>query len=161
EGGEQLRADVIVATVSARPLGEILDAGALPERVMSRLRGWRYGIGTLKVDFALSGSVPWRAEEARRAAVVHLGGELAEMFDAFHQADIGTVPAALPLVVGQQSLFDRTRAPQSGETLYAYARIVSDPGASGEGAARALLGDLARRRPWRRGRVATSLYKRG
>jgi phytoene dehydrogenase-like protein len=125
-GGEQLFADATVVTVSARPLAAMLDPDALPSRVMGRLRRWRYGLGTVKVDFALSGAVPWRAQEARSAAVVHLGGELSELIDASNAAERGEVPEALPLVIGQHSLFDSSRAPAGGHTLYAYARIASD-----------------------------------
>ena len=33
----------------------------------------------MKLDYALSGPVPWTAEECLRAATVHLGGTLAEI----------------------------------------------------------------------------------
>ncbi len=126
-GGEEISADAIVVTVSARPLAAMLDPGALPDRVFKRLRGWRYGPGTLKVDFALAGPVPWGAMQARRAAVVHVGGELSDLVESAHAAHAGRVTPALTLVVGQQSLFDDTRAPPGQHTLYTYARIPSDP----------------------------------
>jgi phytoene dehydrogenase-like protein len=54
------------------------------------------------------------------------------MFDAAQQAGAGRMPRAMPLVVGQQSLFDVARAPEGKHTLYVYARVASDPGLSYE-----------------------------
>jgi phytoene dehydrogenase-like protein len=122
-GGEQLPADAVVATISARPLAALLPDEALPHRLLGRLRGWRYGLGTFKVDWALSEPVPWAAAEARTAAVVHLGDTVDAYFDAAHDSAVGRVPATPPLVVGQQSLHDATRAPEGRHTLYAYTRL--------------------------------------
>jgi phytoene dehydrogenase-like protein len=36
-------------------------------------RGYRYGASCFKIDYALSGPVPWTAKEARRAGTVHIG----------------------------------------------------------------------------------------
>ncbi|GAA3357888.1 hypothetical protein GCM10017744_030290 [Streptomyces antimycoticus] len=36
-------------------------------------RRYRYGASAFKVDYALSGPVPWAAPEARRAGTVHVG----------------------------------------------------------------------------------------
>src|SRR4029077_9772761 len=43
------------------------------------LRGYKYGPGVFKVDYALAGPVPWRAAECRRAGTVHVGGTLEEI----------------------------------------------------------------------------------
>ena len=39
------------------------------------LRGYRLGPATLKVDWALSAPIPWKAPEAREAGTVHVGGD--------------------------------------------------------------------------------------
>src|ERR1700733_9776054 len=44
-----------------------------------RLKQYRYGPGVLKVDYALSGSIPWTATECLRAATVHVGGSMQEI----------------------------------------------------------------------------------
>jgi phytoene dehydrogenase-like protein len=122
-GGEELAADAIVSTVSARELARIVPAGALPRTLTRRLARWRYGTGAFKLDYALSGPVPWSAPEARRAAVVHVGGELEELTRAAHAAARGEVPSHPALVVGQQSLYDATRAPTGRHTLYVYTHV--------------------------------------
>jgi phytoene dehydrogenase-like protein len=88
-----------------------------------RLRHWRYGTGAFKLDYALSAPVPWTAGEARSAAVVHVGGGLQELTAAAQAGARGELPARPALVVGQQSLFDRTRAPAGQHTLYVYAHV--------------------------------------
>jgi phytoene dehydrogenase-like protein len=122
-GGERLDAGIVVATVSAGPLARMLDEGTLPARLLRRLRGWRYGLGTFKVDWALSGPVPWSAPEAREAAVVHVGDTVEAFFASAHAAGRGAVPETPAMIVGQQSLHDPARAPAGRHTLYAYARL--------------------------------------
>ncbi|HYY05443.1 MAG TPA: NAD(P)/FAD-dependent oxidoreductase [Candidatus Limnocylindria bacterium] len=123
-GGERLAADAVICTVSPGPLVDMLAPAPLPRR----LRRWRYGLGTLKLDYALAGPVPWGAEAARRAGVVHVGGPLAEIAASLEQAKAGRFPERPALVLGQQSLHDPTRAPEGRQTLYAYARVPQRPG---------------------------------
>jgi phytoene dehydrogenase-like protein len=129
-GGERLDADSVVCTVSAGPFLEMLSDGALPARVSQRLRGWRYGLGTVKVDYALAQPVPWPGAAARRTAVVHVGGPLEEIAASLAEAAAGRFPSRPALVVGQQSLEDGSRAPDGRHTLYVYARIPQRPGLS-------------------------------
>lgn len=125
--GDRLPADAVVATVGPRPLLRMLPPDALGRRLSRRLDSWRYGLGTFKLDLALDGPVPWANPEARRAGVVHVGGELRQLFESPQLAGRGIVPPAPTMVVGQHSLHDPTRAPAGKHTLYAYARIPSDP----------------------------------
>ena len=70
------RADVVLCDVSPR---ELLRLGAFPARYEAALRRYRHGPGAFKLDWALSGPVPWRDERCARAATVHLGGSLEEI----------------------------------------------------------------------------------
>lgn len=121
--GEQIPVRAVICTASPGPLSAMLPAGALPGRVQRRLERWRYGMGTLKLDYALSGPVPWTAPRARQAGVVHVGGPLGEIVTSLEQAADGRFPDRPALVVGQQSLHDPSRAPGSQHTLYVYARV--------------------------------------
>ena len=121
--GSTLAAEAVVATVSVAPLLRMLGPGALPRRVDGELRRWRYGVGTFKLDFALSGPVPWSSEDARRAAVVHVSGTIAEQVEAAHAAGRGRIPRRPSIVVGQHSLHDDTRAPPGQHALYAYTHV--------------------------------------
>jgi phytoene dehydrogenase-like protein len=130
--GERLGVAAAICTVSPRPLLRLLPQGSLPARVEGRLGGWRYGLGTLKLDWALRGRVPWSSRVAREAGVVHVGGRLDEVVTSLSEAGLGLMPARPTLVVGQQSLHDATRAPAGGQTLYAYARVPQRPAPSAE-----------------------------
>jgi phytoene dehydrogenase-like protein len=121
-GGERIDADVVVSTLSAKPFLRLLPSHALPGGVESRLRRWRYDLGTFKVDFALDAPVPWTAQECRRAGAIHIGDALPDFVRSFRAARDGAFPEQPALVIGQHSLFDDTRAPAGKHTLYCYAR---------------------------------------
>jgi phytoene dehydrogenase-like protein len=123
EGGEQIAADAVVSTVSAGVLARLVPDSALPAGMERRLRRWRYATGAFKLDYALSAPAPWTAGEAREAAVVHVGGELEHLTAAAQAGARGELPARPALVVGQQSLYDATRAPAGQHTLYVYAHV--------------------------------------
>jgi phytoene dehydrogenase-like protein len=103
--------------------GKLLDSSAVPGGLRARLRRFRYGWGTFKVDWALSGPVPWSAAEARESAVVHAGDSVADLRRFTRQVRAGQLPANPYLVIGQQSLCDPTRAPAGCHTLWAYSRV--------------------------------------
>jgi phytoene dehydrogenase-like protein len=124
-GGEELAADAVLSTLSAGPLAGLLEPGTLPGRLERRLRAWRYGTGAFKLDYALSGPVPWTAAEPRAAGVVHVAGDLAALGAAADAGARGEVPERPALVVGQQSLHDLSRAPADRHTLYVYAHVPS------------------------------------
>jgi phytoene dehydrogenase-like protein len=120
-GGEVLPADGVVSTVSAGVLARL----APEPELLAALASWRYGTGAFKLDYALNAPVPWAADEARRAAVVHVGGALEELVAAAETGARGHVPERPAIVVGQQSLYDPSRAPAGAHTLYAYAHVPS------------------------------------
>jgi phytoene dehydrogenase-like protein len=91
--------------------------------VRRRLKAFRYGWGTFKMDWALAGSVPWTSPEARESAVVHAGDSLDDLTAFTRQVRAGQLPSNPYLVIGQQSLADPGRAPPGGHTLWAYSRV--------------------------------------
>jgi phytoene dehydrogenase-like protein len=95
----------------------------LPETYRRKLERYRYGPGVFKLDWALDGPIPWKAEECARAATVHVGGTFAEI--ATSEASIwANQPPEKPFVlVAQQSLFDYTRAPAGKHTAWGYCHV--------------------------------------
>jgi phytoene dehydrogenase-like protein len=82
-------------------------------------------MGVFKVDFALSGPVPWISEDARKAGTVHLGGSFEEIRhaeDVIWQGKFSDNPYVL---IAQQSLVDPGRAPKGKHTLWAYCHVPS------------------------------------
>ena len=83
----------------------------LPPRYRKKLERFRYGLGVFKMDWALAGPIPWRAEACRRAGTVHLGGTLAEIAASESQTWEGGIPERPFVLLAQPSLFDSSRAP--------------------------------------------------
>jgi phytoene dehydrogenase-like protein len=95
----------------------------LPSDYRRRLLRFRQGPGVFKLDYALDGPIPWKAEECRRAATVHLGGTLADLV-ASEEAPWRAAHAERPFVLlAQHSLFDETRAPTGKHTVWAYCHL--------------------------------------
>lgn len=127
EGGDELEARFVVADTGAPQLYlDLLDGNVVPSSVLERMRAFDWGFGTFKVDWALSGPVPWRDETCTRAAVVHAGEDLDDLARFTKQVRARELPDRPYLVIGQQSLMDPTRAPSGSHTLYAYSRVPGD-----------------------------------
>jgi phytoene dehydrogenase-like protein len=127
ENGEEIRAARAVLADTSAPslLLELLSEEHVPGGLRRKMRRFPLGFGTFKLDLALSGPVPWSVAEARQSAVVHAGESLDDLERFVRQIRAGQLPERPYLVIGQQSLIDRTRAPQSGHTLYVYSRVPS------------------------------------
>ena len=109
-GAERVAARLVIADVTPRGLLALTDE--LGERYTRALRRFRYGASTVKVDWALSGPIPWEAPEARGAGTVHVGGTDEEVLHASLERPF--------MLLGQQSVADPTRAPAGQHTAWAY-----------------------------------------
>jgi phytoene dehydrogenase-like protein len=112
----------VIFDVTPRQLAAIAE-NDLPSSYLGKLRRFRYGPGVFKVDFALDGPIPWRAEECTRSATVHVGGTFEQI--AEHEAAIwrGVTTKKPFVLVAQQSMFDDTRAPADKHTGWAYCHV--------------------------------------
>lgn len=95
----------------------------LPAGYRRRLNTYRYGPGVFKLDWALSGPIPWRAEACRRAGTIHVGGTLEEVAASELAAWQGEHCERPFVLVAQQSLFDPTRAPAGMQTAWGYCHV--------------------------------------
>jgi phytoene dehydrogenase-like protein len=129
EGGE------VVVDHEVRALADLPDArvtlldvtprqfAALTPDASRAYRRWKYGPGVCKVDYVLSGPVPWTAEACGRAATVHLGGTAAEMLESERAVAHGRVHERPYAIVVQPQLADPPRG-RSGELpLWAYCHV--------------------------------------
>ncbi|MFJ9824010.1 phytoene desaturase family protein [Streptomyces sp. NPDC101160] len=85
--------------------------------------GYRYGASAFKIDYALSGPVPWTAEAARRAGTVQIGPTMGDIDTALNQASSGTAPHTPFLITAQPSLVDPGRAPEGKHVFWAYGHV--------------------------------------
>jgi len=95
----------------------------LPAGYRRRLENYRYGPGVYKMDWALSGPIPWRAEACRGAGTVHVGGTLSEIAAAEKAVWQGRHPDKPFVLVAQHTLFDESRAPDGQHTAWAYCHV--------------------------------------
>src|SRR5579884_2631036 len=116
------RARAILFDISPRRLIEIC-GDALPARYVRALGRYAYGPGVFKIDYALDGPVPWRAEPCREAGTVHLGGTFEEIAAGELAVSRGAHPERPYVLVAQQSMIDSTRAPAGQHTLWAYCHV--------------------------------------
>lgn len=96
---------------------------ALPARYRARLLRYNYGPAVFKLDYVLSGQIPWSAPACADASTVHVGGSLEEIARSERAAWQGEVSDAPFVMVCQQSHFDGTRAPAGRHTGYAYCHV--------------------------------------
>lgn len=115
-------ARVILCDLTPRQLIQIA-GDKLSVSYKHRLSHYRYGPGIFKVDYALSGPVPWKNPAYTKAATVHLGGTLAEIDRAEALVAAGTIPEKPFVLVTQPSLFDSSRAPDGLHVLWAYCHV--------------------------------------
>jgi phytoene dehydrogenase-like protein len=125
QDGTEIETALVLADVAAPTLCfNLVAPDALPSGLMRSMRRFRQAWGTFKMDWALDGPVPWTASSARESNVVHLGGEVDELAAFTREVRAGKLPEENPyLVIGQQSLFDPSRAPAGKQTLWAYSRV--------------------------------------
>lgn len=126
--GDTVRARrAILADCDARRLFlDLVGEEALPPRLVGRLGRVQRSSSTFKVDWALSGPVPWRDERARGAGTVHVAEGIDELTTTAAQLATGTVPDRPFLLVGQMTTSDPTRSPAGTESMWAYTHVPQD-----------------------------------
>jgi phytoene dehydrogenase-like protein len=116
------RARVVLFDLAPRQLIEIA-GDRLPAGYVKRLARYRYGPAVFKLDWALSGPIPWKDRSCLRASTVHVGGTLEAIAESERAAFGGEHHPRPFVLVAQQSQFDFTRAPVGHHTGYAYCHV--------------------------------------
>ena len=114
--------DVLLLDVSPRIAADIL-GDRLPSKVAAAYRRYKHGAGAFKIDFAVDGGVPWRADAAHLAGTVHLGGSAAEVVHNESLIHRGTMPETPFVLVGQQYVADASRSNSSVKPVWTYAHV--------------------------------------
>jgi phytoene dehydrogenase-like protein len=95
----------------------------LPTRYRAALRRYRHGPGVCKVDWTLSGPVPWTDPACRAAGTVHVAGTFEEVAAAEAEVAAGRHPDRPFVLVVQPTVADGTRAPAGRHVLWAYCHV--------------------------------------
>jgi phytoene dehydrogenase-like protein len=117
------RRAVLADVVATRLYGGLVAWEHLPARLRADLRRFQWDFSTFKVDWALSGPVPWSAPAAGEGGTVHVAASLDEMTDYAGQLARGVVPDRPFLLVGQMTTADGSRSPQGTESLWGYTHV--------------------------------------
>jgi phytoene dehydrogenase-like protein len=115
-------ARAVLLDISPRAF-EDMSRGRLPAAYRAALRLFTYGNAACKVDFILSGPVPWTHPEVQRAGTAHLGGTREEIAAGERQVNEGRHPDSPYVLLSQPSQFDPTRAPEGRHTLWTYCHV--------------------------------------
>jgi len=101
----------------------LVGAEHLPARLVDDLAKFEWDDATVKVDWALSGPIPWTAAEARGAGTVHLGGDLNGLAVSSTEIATGRLPRTPFVILGQMTTTDPTRSPAGTESAWAYTHV--------------------------------------
>lgn len=135
-GDEHVATKAVLAAIDApQLLTSLVGEEHLPPRLRDDLRRFQWDNATLKVDWALSGPVPWQDPECGMAGTVHLGGPVDALGDYSSALAVGAVPARPYVVFGQMTTTDSTRSPAGTESAWGYThlpqRVRADAGGDG------------------------------
>ncbi|GAA0206668.1 NAD(P)/FAD-dependent oxidoreductase [Saccharothrix mutabilis subsp. mutabilis] len=124
EGGFVRARKAVLADVPAPVLYlDLLGADHLPARLMDDLEHFEWDDATVKVDWALSGPIPWTAPEARSAGTIHVGGDFNGLAMASTEIAVGKLPRIPFVIMGQMTTADPTRSPAGTEAAWAYTHV--------------------------------------
>jgi phytoene dehydrogenase-like protein len=123
--GERVRAHkAVFADVPAPALyGRLVRWEHLPRRLRDDIRRFQWDFSTVKVDWALSGPIPWSSAEVSRAGTVHLADGVNAMTEYTAHIATGRVPARPFVLLGQMTTADPTRSPAGTESVWAYTHV--------------------------------------
>jgi phytoene dehydrogenase-like protein len=128
DGRSHAASRAVLADVGAPQLYErLVGLEHLPGRYRDGMRRFNYDAGTVKVDWALSGRVPWTAPEMADAGTVHVAESVEQLTMSLAQIAAHRIPARPFLVAGQYAGFDPTRQPEGAETVWGYTHVPQGP----------------------------------
>jgi phytoene dehydrogenase-like protein len=95
----------------------------LPPAYLTRLKKYHVGPGVFKIDYALSGPIPWTDARCLEASTVHIGGRLEAIATGEKEAWENVHSAEPWVLLAQQSQFDSSRSPAGQHTCWAYCHV--------------------------------------
>ena len=113
---------ILLCDLSPRGLAQIF-GDRLPPSYRRSLDKFEYGPAVFKVDWALSGPIPWKAPQCSEAGTVHLGGTFDEIARSEHDCWHEKHSEKPFVLLAQPSLFDASRAPAGSHTAWAYCHV--------------------------------------
>jgi phytoene dehydrogenase-like protein len=127
-GGGLVRAThAVLADVPATTLyRRLVGADHLPARLLADLDRFQWDHATVKVDWALSGPIPWLAAPVGGAGTVHLPADMDSLGRYAADLAAGRVPREPFMLLGQMTTADASRSPAGTESVWAYTHLPRD-----------------------------------
>lgn len=116
------RAESTVLDLTPRQVATV-GGGGLPPASRRDLEGHEHGPGAFKMDWALDGPIPWRAEGCAEAGTVHLGGTFEEIASAEHEVAAGRHSERPFVLLSQPTVADPSRSPEGTHVAWAYCHV--------------------------------------
>jgi len=124
-GGERFaaRRAVVADVVAPHLYGRLLSPDDVPARTTKSMRSFDLDPSTVKVDWALDGTVPWASTPSHAPGTFHVADSVEQMTEAHGQVSARTIPALPFMLAGQMTTADPTRSPAGTESLWAYTHV--------------------------------------
>ncbi|BAU94885.1 FAD dependent oxidoreductase [Corynebacterium suranareeae] len=100
-----------------------LKGADLYARTARRMKTWKHGPSSFKVDYLLDGPIPWTNPEVGQATTVHVCGNSDEVAFAESEVAAGRMPQRPFVILCQQQVADPTRAREGHHVVWAYAHV--------------------------------------
>jgi phytoene dehydrogenase-like protein len=127
DGSERAGRAVIACVTAPQLYGGsrpgLLPSRHVPARVQAGMRRFVQDPGTVKVDWALSGTIPWAVPPPHAPGTVHIADDVTDMTQALTQVAAGVVPHHPFMLSGQMTTADPTRSPNGTESFWAYTHV--------------------------------------
>ncbi len=114
----------VLADVSAPALyRELLGPEALAPAFLRQLNRFQWDNATLKLNWALSGPIPWKNSALAGAGTVHLGVDNDGLVRFAADLSTGLLPREPFVLLGQMTTTDPLRSPNGTESVWAYTHL--------------------------------------
>jgi phytoene dehydrogenase-like protein len=114
---------VLADVVASKLYGGLVAPDDLPGAVRRQMRDFQLDPGTVKVDWALDGPMPWSSPPEYAPGTFHVADSVTQMSQALGQVTDGAIPAHPFMLAGQMTTSDPTRSPAGTESLWAYTHV--------------------------------------
>ncbi|GIE92749.1 FAD-dependent oxidoreductase [Paractinoplanes rishiriensis] len=123
-GGDYRATRAVLADVPAPALYlDLVGPRWLPPRMVEDLEHFRWDGGTIKIDWAVDGRIPWRNPAVAGAGTVHLGADMAGLSRYAAHLAAGDLPPDPFLLLGQMTTADPSHSPAGTESVWAYTHL--------------------------------------
>lgn len=123
--GERIAAGraVLADVVAPHLYGGLLAPDDVPARIAKGMRSFQLDPGTFKVDWALSGPIPWEPAPPYAPGTFHVADSVEQLSEAHLQVTAGSIPARPFMLAGQMTTTDPSRSPAGTESVWAYTHV--------------------------------------